>query len=87
MKKEQDRLEKQLSETQAENRRLQDPLQKVGEPHLSSCTGYYSLMCAGQGGGGRATETTSQLREGQGLPSSKCVVLLSALSVVCVGSY
>lgn len=29
MRKEQERLEKQLSETQAENRRLQDPLHKV----------------------------------------------------------
>lgn len=29
MKKDQDKLEKQLTETQAENRRLQDPLQKV----------------------------------------------------------
>ena len=29
MRKEQERLEKQLSETQAENRRLQDPLRKV----------------------------------------------------------
>jgi len=29
MKKEQERLEKQLAETQAENRRLQEPLQKV----------------------------------------------------------
>lgn len=29
MKKDQEKLEKQLTETQAENRRLQDPLQKV----------------------------------------------------------
>jgi len=29
MKKEQERLEKQLAETQAENRRLQEPLQKA----------------------------------------------------------
>ena len=29
MKKDQERLEKQLAETQAENRRLQEPLQKV----------------------------------------------------------
>lgn len=31
MKKDQERLEKQLGETQAENRRLQDPLQKAKE--------------------------------------------------------
>ena len=31
MKKDQDKLEKQLAETQAENRRLQDPLQKARE--------------------------------------------------------
>ena len=31
MKKEQERLEKQLSETQAENRKLQEPLQKAKE--------------------------------------------------------
>ena len=31
MKKDQERLEKQLAETQAENRRLQDPLQKAKE--------------------------------------------------------
>ena len=31
MRKDQDRLEKQLSETQAENRRLQEPLQKARE--------------------------------------------------------
>ena len=30
MKKDQERLEKQLAETQTENRKLQDPLQKVG---------------------------------------------------------
>ena len=29
MKKDQEKLEKQLAETQAENRRLHDPLQKV----------------------------------------------------------
>jgi len=29
MKKKEERLEKQLAETQAENRRLHDPLQKV----------------------------------------------------------
>ena len=31
MKKKEERLEKQLAETQAENRRLHDPLQKVGK--------------------------------------------------------
>ena len=31
MKKDQERLEKQLAETQAENRRLQDPLQRARE--------------------------------------------------------
>lgn len=31
MKKDQERLEKQLAETQSENRRLQDPLQKARE--------------------------------------------------------
>ena len=31
MKKDQERLEKQLSETQAENRRLLEPLQKARE--------------------------------------------------------
>ena len=31
MKKDQERLEKQLGETQAENRRLQDPLHKARE--------------------------------------------------------
>ena len=31
MKKDQDKLEKQLGETQAENRRLQEPLQKARE--------------------------------------------------------
>lgn len=31
MKKDQERLEKQLGETQAENRRLQDPLHKAKE--------------------------------------------------------
>lgn len=31
MKKDQERLEKQLAETQTENRRLQDPLQKARE--------------------------------------------------------
>lgn len=31
MKKDQERLEKQLNETQAENRRLQDPLHKAKE--------------------------------------------------------
>lgn len=31
MKKDQERLEKQLAETQAENRRLQDPLAKAKE--------------------------------------------------------
>lgn len=34
MKKDQEKLEKQLTETQAENRRLQDPLQKV---HTLAC--------------------------------------------------
>ena len=34
MKKKEERLEKQLAETQAENRRLHDPLQKVGKPYL-----------------------------------------------------
>ena len=32
MKKKEERLEKQLAETQAENRRLHDPLQKVSTP-------------------------------------------------------
>ncbi len=31
MKRDQDRLEKQLAETQSENRRLMDPLQKARE--------------------------------------------------------
>jgi len=31
MKRDQDRLEKQLAETQAENRRLMEPLQKARE--------------------------------------------------------
>ena len=31
MKKDQERLEKQLAETQAENRRLQEPLQRARE--------------------------------------------------------
>ena len=34
MKKKEERLEKQLAETQAENRRLHDPLQKVRKSQL-----------------------------------------------------
>lgn len=37
MKKDQEKLEKQLTETQAENRRLQDPLQKV---HTLACSAH-----------------------------------------------
>ena len=37
MKKDQEKLEKQLTETQAENRKLQDPLQKVCCTHALGC--------------------------------------------------
>ena len=42
MKKDQERLDKQLTETQAENRRLQEPLQKVKQV-LCMCTYMYNV--------------------------------------------
>ena len=41
MKKDQDKLEKQLAETQAENRRLQEPLQKV----CTKCSRHSLCVC------------------------------------------
>ena len=45
MKKEQEKLEKQLAETQAENRRLQDPLQKVCGLSVSFLLCGVSMQC------------------------------------------
>ena len=66
MKKDQEKLEKQLTETQAENRKLQDPLQKVCYMHAVCASKYlpcaiYPHFGAGERGGGRATETAVSL--------------------------